>query len=98
MIELGGNIKLTGFRELDSGSMVILKKIIGSYARKLSDNSKEFEGLELTLKEISGTHPKYEVRSKVLNGGAVKTSEVTDRNLFVSVDSSLKKVLSIIKK
>ncbi|MBD3259811.1 hypothetical protein GF371_04255, partial [Candidatus Woesearchaeota archaeon] len=42
-IKLGGNIELSGFRDLDGGTMVILKKIVGNYVRKLSDNSEKFE-------------------------------------------------------
>ena len=53
MIELGSNIKLTGFKELDNGSMVILRKIIGNYARKMSDQDTGYEGLEMTLKIIN---------------------------------------------
>lgn len=100
MIELGGNIKLTGFREVDSGSMVILKKIIGNYARKMSDKCGDFEALEMSLKKVHETseHPKYEVHSRLLDGGKSKTSEVTERNLFVGVDSSLRKVLNALDK
>ena len=37
-MELGGNIELVGFNELDSSELIVLKKIIGSCARKLSDH------------------------------------------------------------
>jgi len=30
-LQLGGNINLSGFKEIDSGSMVVLKKIVGNY-------------------------------------------------------------------
>ena len=101
-IELGGNIRLVGFREVDSGSMVILKKIIGNYARRISDYDSKFEGLEITLKKIhdtgEGAHPKYEIHAKAVIGGQAKTSEFVERNLFVGIDTSLKKILNIISK
>lgn len=98
--ELGGQIKLTGFKEIDAGSMVVLKKIIGNYARKISDNSDKFEGLQVTLKTIheSGGHPKFEVIAKAVNSGHAHSVEVTDRNLFVTVDEALRKILHMFKK
>jgi hypothetical protein len=101
-IELGGNIKLVGFREVDPGSMVILKKIIGNYARKFSDHSPDFQALEVTLKTVhntgEGSHPKYEIHAKATIGGHAKASECIERNVFVGVDEVLKKVLHMISK
>ena len=45
-LQLGGNIELSGFREIDPASMVIIKKIVGNYARKFSDH---FDGFEIGL-------------------------------------------------
>lgn len=101
-IELGGNIRLVGFREVDAGSMVILKKIIGNYARKFSDHSPEFQGLEVTLKTVhatgEGAHPKYDIHAKATIGGHPKATECIERNLFVGIDESLKKILHMISK
>ena len=41
-VQLGGNIELSGFRDIDGASMVVLKKIIGNYARRLSELSEKF--------------------------------------------------------
>lgn len=96
-IELGGNIKLVGFKEVDSGSMVVLKKIIGNYARKLADHDDKFQGLEITLKKIhdtgNGAHPKYEIHARAACSSGMKTGECVERNLFVGVDDVLKKVM-----
>ena len=101
-IDLGGNIKLVGFKEIDAGSMVVLKKIVGNYARKFSDFDANFGGLELTLKKLhdtcEGAHPKYEIHAKAIIGGHAKTAEFVERNLFVGVDTVLKKVLHSIHK
>lgn len=94
MIELGGNIKLTGFREIDNSSMVILKKMIGNYARKMSEKCNNFEGLEMTLKTVHDNQ--FEIHSKLIDNGSSKNSQVTERNIFIGVDSSLKKVLNSI--
>ena len=36
ILQLGGNIELAGFKELDRDSMVVLKKIVGNYAKKFA--------------------------------------------------------------
>lgn len=93
---LGGNIQLAGFRDIDGASMVILKKIIGNYARKMSDITKKFESLHVTMKPVHETEKseKYEIHAKLLDNGKPTVSEVVERNLFVAVDNSLKKIIN----
>ena len=100
MIELGGNITLVGFKEIEPAELIVIKKIVGSYARKMSDTVEKFENLTVTLKEIHKTpkSQKYELHAKLLAGGKTHTSEVVDRNLFVVLDSALKKILTIVTK
>ncbi len=94
MMQLGGNIELTGFRELDPGSLVIIKKMVGNYARKIADQSSNFEKLSLTLKIVHETEAskKFEIKAKALDNGKPSNSEVTERNVFVAVDKALKKL------
>ena len=91
-LELGGNIVLTGFRELDGSTMIILKKIIGNYVRKISERAEKFEQLSLTVKPIHQTEGsrKYELYAKLLDNGKVFNSEIADKNIFMAVDSALK--------
>ena len=93
-MQLGGNIVLTGFKELDNGSLLILRKIIGNYARRMSDNSKGFEKLSLTLKHIHEVekNKKFELHAKAIDSGNLHTAECTDKNVFIAVDTALKKV------
>lgn len=97
---LGGNIEMAGFRELDSGSMVVLKKIVGNYARRFSDKCSNFEKLSLKMKNVHETEAskKFEVHGMVIDKGKTYTSELTDRNIFIVVDSVLKKIENEIKK
>ncbi len=95
VVNLGGNIQLSGFKELDGGSMVIVRKIVGSYARKLADRLPGFEQISIHLKPIHQTtdQPKlFELHAKVVNEGKTTTSETSDRNLFVAIDTVLKKL------
>lgn len=95
-VKLGGNIQLTGFREIDSSSMIVLKKIVGNYAKRISELTKKMEAIHITLKPIHEREKseKYEVHAKVIDDGKVYASEMTDRNLFVAVDSALKKMVN----
>ena len=95
-IALGGNIQLTGFRDIDSSSMIVLKKIIGNHARRISELTKKMEILHITLKPVHQREKseKYEVHAKISNDGKVYASEITERNLFVAVDTVLKKIVN----
>jgi hypothetical protein len=95
-IQLGGNIELSGFSELDGANMIVVKKIVGSYARKMSDSVPGFERLRLTLKTVHKQEhsEKYEIMGQALAEGKSYNSEVTDRNLYVVIDLVLKKLCS----
>ena len=92
--KLGGNIELSGFRDIDVSSMIVLKKIIGNHARRLSELSQKMETLHITLKPIHEREKseKYEVHAKLNNNGKLYVAESVDRNLFVAVDDVLKRI------
>jgi hypothetical protein len=93
MMELGGNIELVGFKELDNDSLVIVKKIVGNYGKKLSEGLKNFQKLSITMKPIHGhVAHNFELHGKLLADGQVYTYQVEDHNLFVGLDSVLKKL------
>lgn len=93
---LGGNIELSGFRDIDGSSMIVLKKIVGNYAKRIAELTKKMERLHITLKPVHEREKseKYEVHAKVVDDGKVYVSEFVDRNLFVAVDSVLKKIVN----
>lgn len=90
ILKLGGNIELSGFSSVDRGAMIILKKIIGNYARKLADSSSNFEALKLRVKKVHDNT--YELNCQMIAGGSSVNSSVEERNIFVAVDSALKKI------
>ena len=100
MIELGGNITLVGFRELEPAELIVVKKMVGSYARKMSDLKRDFENLTVTLKEIHKTpkSQKYELHGKVMVAGKPTNSEVVERNLFIALDAALRKLITVLEK
>jgi len=97
VIELGGNIVLVGFRELDPAKLVVVKKVVGNYVKKLSNESTNLEKLTITMKMI-GNEQKTELHGKLINNGAVITSEATEMNLFFALDGVLKGILAQMKK
>jgi len=99
--ELGGNITLVGFKEIERAELVVVKKIVGSYARKLSDTVSGFEGIVINLKLVHKSeegNPKYELHAKAIIKGNPMVTEVVDRNLFVGLDDVLKKLLTLTSK
>ena len=92
MIELGGNITLVNFGDVD-GSMIILKKMVGNSVRKIQEKADNFEGFTLTCKNVH-TDNKFELHAKVVDNGKVLTSQVTDFNLFYTLDKVLKGIHS----
>jgi ribosome-associated translation inhibitor RaiA len=99
-IELGGNIELSGFAELETSELIVLKKVIGNYARKFSDQLQEnYQRLVINLKQIHGkSSSKFEVQIKLMTQSKPYTSEVTENNLFVCVADALKKIEAQINK
>lgn len=93
-VELGGNISLSGFKDLEPGSMIIIKKIVGNCAKKFSEKSPDFEKLALTMKKVHEKEKseKYEMHAKLILKGKPVVAEDTDRNLFVVIDKVLKKI------
>lgn len=94
-LQLGGNITLIGFKELEGGELIVVKKIVGSYARKMADTSIQFENLAVTLKTVHHTpqSEKYEVHARLLDNGHLYTGEAIERNLFVALDTALRRAL-----
>lgn len=99
-LSLGGNISLTGFRELSNPEMIIIKKIAGNYAKKFGEICRGFGELHLTMKLVHEreTSKLHEVHVKCMDNGTPRVAVSTDRNLFVALDSSLKKVLNEINR
>ena len=100
MIELGGNIVLAGFKEVDPATMIIVKKIVGNHVRTLTSHLQDkFQRVKVTLKGVHKTEgsQKYELHSH-LECGKDCHAEHTDRNLLVGIDKVFKKVQAEVEK
>ena len=102
VLALGGNIELAGFSSLDRDSMIVLKKIVGNYAKRFSETCKSFQKLSLKMKQVhvSGDERagRYELHAMLADGGKNYVSEHVDYNLFVAVDKVFKKIESELNK
>ncbi|MBW2970658.1 hypothetical protein KY320_00695 [Candidatus Woesearchaeota archaeon] len=99
VMALGGNIELSGFSKLDRGELIVLKKIVGSYARKFQDSGSGFEKLGLRMKVVHKKEKseKFELNGFLEVGGKRHSAELTERNLFFALDKILKKLEKMIE-
>jgi len=91
LMQLGGNISLAGFKDLEPAKMIVIKKITGTYVKKMQEKNNKFESLSLHLKSVHAT--KYELQAKAIVNGLPHNSEVVDFNLFFALDKALAKIL-----
>lgn len=96
VLQLGGNIELSGFSGLDGGAMIVLKKIIGNYVSKMNNQVSKLEKVSITMKVVHDN--KFELKAKLVDNGNALHSSAVDRNIYVAVDSALKSIMSQIAK
>jgi len=99
-INLGDSIQLSGFKEINSGEMIIIKKMIGSQVRKFQDMIPDFERLKIYMKSVhkTGDHMQYEIHADLIHAGKIMNAKSLDRNLFVTIADVLNKLENSIKK
>ena len=86
MIELGGNIKLKGFNELDNPNLIIVKKIVGNYTKRLTEENEDFKELILELKSAKEN---FKINAELLNKSGSTKSNSDESNLFFAISSAL---------
>ncbi len=88
-MELGGNIKLQGFNDLDPATLIVVKKIVGNYTKKLTQQHSDFLGLSLDLSKEDKNH-KISINLSRKSGNMM--SEAAEENLFFALSSALEKI------
>lgn len=89
-MELGGNIELIGFSEVDPNDLVIIKKIVGNYTKDLADGVDDFERVSVTL----ASQTPFEVVCAAVVGSETFSAKTKDANLYFALDACFKHVLS----
>jgi len=92
---LGGNIELDGFDALEPAVLVVVKKMVGSEARKISESGVNFEKLKLSLNSPGDSS--YDVSANISFQGNEFEASASENNLFFGIDSVFKKLVSSIK-
>ncbi len=82
-VRLGGNIELFGVGSIDGASMIVLKKIIGTYARQFSEKG---------LDRLSVFFGENEIRVEAVSQGNTFASAASHPNLFFGIDNALKDI------
>ena len=94
-MKLGGNIELQGFDSIEPAQLIVIKKIVGSSAKKISEEISEFDSLLITLKENDKT--KITLSGKIKMSDKEAESEASDNNLFFVLNKVLAELTSKIK-
>jgi len=89
---LGGNITLVDF-DLESQEMIVIKKIVGNFARKIR-NIAEYQELKIVMKTHKKVkNNKYEIKAHLMVNGIIISSEASGFNPFILINETLKKTL-----
>jgi len=94
MMELGGNIVLDGFEVLEAAKVIVVKKIVGNYAKKVQESGVEFSQLRV---ELSGAAGKNSVAASVTVKDKIVSKTAQDGNVFVVLDMALKDLMKAVK-
>ena len=95
MIELGGNIKLEGFHNIEPALLIVVKKITGNYVKKICDKlGNDINELKLELTEESG---QKKITGEIKANNKTETTESKNINLFFALDKVLNTLLNNIQ-
>ena len=87
MIELGGNIKLEGFDNIEQSKLVVIKKIVGNFIKKL-----EAENKVAIILKLSEENSEFKIDGELNLNEQNKISSVTEKNLFFALNNVLTKL------
>jgi len=91
---LGGNIALVGFDKLEPTELTIIKKIVGTYVKKLQEIG-NYNELKMVLQQHQhGKTFKHEINAQVQFNEGKFTSNVTEWNLFKAISGAMKNLIS----
>lgn len=90
MIELGGNIRFHGFEALDQADVLIAKKLVGSYVRRMCD---EVEGCTSTELFLERSEKGFSIKTVTTVKAEKYEADAQGTNVFMTIDASLKKLL-----
>jgi hypothetical protein len=87
MIELGGGIKLDGFEVIEPSLLIVVKKVIGNYAKKMSEQIPSFKEVLVSVSE------KYKIKATLVANSEYHSIS-NNSNLFFALDQALNEILN----
>ncbi len=99
-INLGDKIQLSGFKVVDPGEMIVVRKLVGSQVRKFQEMMPDFERLAINLKPVHKTEQNmlFELHGNLIHAGKPINTEITNRNLFMGLSELFENFESILNK
>jgi len=90
MMKLGGNITLDGFENLEPAMLVVVKKMVGIYAKRFSETLGSVDSLEVVRSENS-------ISVRLTSKEKTFEENANDNNLFVTLSKALTNLANKIK-
>lgn len=88
-MELGGNIELINFEDIEPGKLVVIKKIVGNFTKQISDSQQGFKKITVELIDKENNT----IKGTLTLEEETRIEEATDDNLFFALNSMLNKLL-----
>jgi len=85
---LGGNIKLIDFEDLEPAFLIVVKKMVGSYVKKLSE---KMDVKEFSLKKVKDEN--FLLEATIIADKEYSAS-ASDKNLFYCINKVFSELLS----
>ncbi len=95
--KLGGNIALVGFEILDPSELIVVKKIVGNYVRKMGNNG-EYQEMRITLQQHPhGKSFKHELTALAIFKEGRFNSNAMEWNIYNALAQVCDKILEKLK-
>ena len=92
-MKLGDRIEIEGFDNMEPATLIVVKKMIGSSAKTISENHGEFTTLKIILKSDT----KYELNSELVLNEKTHSANAKSDNLFFGLNTLFNELTKSIK-
>ncbi|MEK6967179.1 MAG: hypothetical protein AABX51_00955 [Nanoarchaeota archaeon] len=99
-VETGGDLRLSGFHDLDPGEKEEAVRVVTHYERRFKEICDGLDRIKVTLKKIHHTERSdmYELHASVKDKRGHYEANIVGRKLFIALDEVLKKIENEISK
>jgi ribosome-associated translation inhibitor RaiA len=92
-LKLGGNIILVGF-SLEPVEMIVVKKIIGNYVKKIGEHI-DYQDIKISLRKTEKAQSfSHEIEVSAKTSEGLLTSDTVNNNLYTALSDALEKVFN----